>query len=148
MSLADRLYADLVSAMKAKDTPRRDAIRMVRAAIVNAEIDAQRTINDDEVQALITREVKRRKEAIDLFRQGRREDLVKEETIQVAILEEYLPEQMSREQIVAVVQGIIAETSATGPKQMGIVMKQTMARLKGEADGKLVNQIARELLSQ
>lgn len=148
MGLADRLYADLVSAMKAKDVPRRAAIRMVRAAIKNAEIEVQRSLDDDEVMNVISREVKRRKEAIELFRQGGRDDLVQEEVVQVAILEEYLPAQLSRDDITSALQEIIAETGATGPKQMGIVMKQAMARFKGEADGKLVNQIARELLAQ
>lgn len=148
MNLQERLMADLKEAMKSHDTSRREVIRMVRAAIKNAEIEWQREATDQEVQDIIAREVKRRREAIALFRQGGRQDLVDEEEAQVKILESYLPQQMSRPEIEEVIRRIVARLGATGLSQMGPVMRQAMAELKGKADGSLVNQIAREILSE
>lgn len=148
MNLQERLMADLKDAMRTQDTPRKEAIRMVRAAIQNAKIAAQRELSDDEVQALIAREIRMRNEAIELFRQGKREDLVAQEEAQVIILKRYLPQQLSREEIVPVVQRIIEQIGATSPNQLGLVMREAMAQLKGQAEGQLVNQIARELLAR
>ena len=147
MSLKERLMADLKQAMRDRDAVRRASIRMVRAAVKNAEIDWQREATDDEVVALIAQEVKRRKEAIEMFRQGRRDDLVAEEQAEMAVLCSYLPEQMSPDEIEETVRQIIADLGATNMKQLGTVMRQAMSQLKGKADGRLVNQIAREILS-
>ena len=148
MKLQDQLMADLREAMRNKDAPRRAAIRMVRAAIQNAEIDWQREATDEEIIAIISGEVKRRREALDLFRQGGRDDLVAEEQTGLAILEVYLPKQLEREEIEQIVAQIVAEVGATDVRQLGGVMRQAMSQLKGKADGKLVNQIAREILSR
>jgi uncharacterized protein YqeY len=148
MSLQDRLVNDLKEAMRSKDVARREAIRMVRAAIQNAEIEWQRKATDEEVQALIAREVRRRTEALEMFRQGGRADLVAEEEAGIAVLEAYLPAQLSRDDIETVVRQVIAQVGATSMSQMGTVMREAMAQLKGQADGRLVNQIVRELLSQ
>ena len=148
MTLQDQLMADLRDAMRSKDAPRRSAIRMVRAAVKNAEIDWQREATDEEVIAIIAGEVKRRREALGLFRQAGRDDLVNEEEMGLAILEAYLPRQLEREEIEPAVAQIIAEIGATDMSQLGSVMRQAMSQLKGKADGKLVNQIAREILSR
>lgn len=148
MTLQERLKADLYQAMRKGDTHRKEAIRMIRAAVQNAEIEWQRPVSDEEVQGLIAREIKRRVEAIELFRKGHRDDLVASEEIEVAILREYLPQQLGREQVTEVVQRIVSETGASGPAQMGPVMRQVMAELKGKADGRLVNEIVREVLGQ
>ena len=148
MNLQERLMADLKEAMKSRDASRREVIRMVRAAVKNAEIAWQRAATDQEVQDIIAREVKRRREAIEMFRRGGRQDLVDEEEAQVKILESYLPQQMSRQEIEGVVRRIISELGATSMSQLGPVMRQAMAELKGKADGSLVNQIAREILSK
>ena len=148
MTLQERLTADLYSAMRQGDTHRKEAIRMVKAAVQNAEIEWKRPASDAEVEGLIAREIKRRVEAIELFRKGHRDDLVASEEIEVAILREYLPQQLSREQVTEVVQRIVSETGASGPAQMGPVMRQVMAELKGKADGRLVNEIVREVLGQ
>lgn len=147
MNLKERLMADLHLAMRAKDTMRRDVIRMARAAITNAEIDMQHQASDDEVIQVLTREVKRRQESIVLFKQGRREDLVQQEEAELAILQAYLPEQLAEQDVREAVRQIAAEMGATTPAQMGALMRQAMERLKGRADGRLVNQIAREILS-
>jgi uncharacterized protein YqeY len=148
MMLQERLTADLYQAMRKGDTHRKEAIRMVKAAVQNAEIEWRRPASDEEVQTLIAREIKRRVEAIELFHKGHREDLVAQEEIEVAILREYLPQQLTREQVSEVVQRIVSETEAHGPAQLGSVMRQAMAELKGKADGRLVNEIVREVLGQ
>ncbi len=148
MSLQDRLMADLKDSMRSGDTIRKDAIRMIRAAIQNAEIELQRKVSDEEVIQIISREIKKREEALVMFRQGRREDLVTTEEAGIRVLQGYLPEQLSQDQIVAAVEQIIGELGATGPAQMGPVMREAMARLKGRVDGRLVNQIVREALSR
>ena len=148
MNLKERLMADLKDAMRQGEATRRDTIRMARAAVINAEIAWQREANDQEVQQVIAQEVKRRVEAIELFRQGGRDDLVRAEEAQLAILREYLPEQLSREQVTEVVRRVVDETGATSLAQMGPVMRQVMAELKGKADGRMVNEVVRELLAQ
>jgi hypothetical protein len=148
MGLQERLLEDMKDAMRRGDVTRRDTVRMIRAAVKNAEIDWQREATDAEIEDIIRREVKRRQEAVEMFRQGRRDDLVAEEEAQLAILDEYLPEQMSRDEIEQVVVAAVAELGATGPAQMGPVMREVMARLKGQADGRLVNEVVREVLSR
>jgi len=147
VSIKEQLMADLQAAMRAKDVMRRDVIRMARAAILNAEIDLQREASDPEVIQILTREVKRRQEAIELFALGKRDDLVQQEKAELAILQAYLPEQLSEGDIREALQQIATEINATSPAQLGVLMKQAMERLKGRADGRLVNQIAREILN-
>ena len=147
MSLSERLMEDLKQAMRQSDTMRKDAIRMVRAAIQNAEIAKQHPLDDNEVIEVIRKEVKQRQEAIAMFAQGGRQDLVEQETQQVNILEAYLPQQMSAEEIAALAQQAIAALGAKGPADMGLVMRTLMAQLKGQADGRVVNQIVQKLLN-
>lgn len=148
MSLSECLMEDLKQAMRQNDANRKDAIRMIRAAIQNAEIAKQHSLDDSEVIEVIRKEVKQRGEAIAMFAQGGRQDLVDQETQQVKILEAYLPQQMSAEEITAVAQQTIAGLGAKGPADMGLVMKTLMAQLKGQADGRVVNQIVQKLLSE
>ncbi|MFH1085663.1 MAG: GatB/YqeY domain-containing protein [Chloroflexota bacterium] len=147
MTLQERLMEDLKDAMRAQDAVRRGTIRLVRAAIKNAEIEWQREANDEEVLQIIAREIRRREEAIVLFRQGHRQDLVDNEQAEMAVLKGYLPQQLSRDEIVAMVRQIMAEQGATSLGQLGPVMREAMARMKGKADGRLVNQVVRELLA-
>jgi len=147
MSLSDRLMEDLKQAMRQNDAMRKDAIRMVRAAIQNTEIAKQHTLDDNEVIEVIRKEVKQRQEAIAMFAQGGRQDLVEQETKQVKILEAYLPQQMSADDIAALAKQAIAAVGAKGPADMGLVMRTLMGQLKGQADGKLVNQVVQKLLN-
>lgn len=146
MSLAERLMADLKDAMRAQDVVTRDTIRMARTAIQYAAIELQREPTEPEVLDLLLREVKRRKESIELFRQGKREDLVSSEEAEIRVLERYLPKQLSRDEIVVAVKEIADELGITSLAQMGSLMREAMLRLKGEADGKVVSEVARELL--
>jgi len=147
MHLAEQLSEDLKQALRQHDAPRKTAIRMVRAAIQNAEIAKGGSLDDAEILALIGREVKKRRESIELFAKGGREDLVAEETEQLDILAQYLPKQMTPEEIAAAAQQVIAEMGADSLAQMGPVMRALMSNLKGKADGKLVNQVVRQLLA-
>lgn len=146
MNLHERLMADLKEALRHRDSLRKDVIRMLRAAIRNAEIEWQREATDEEIRGIIAREIKRRLEAVEMFRKGGREDLAAAEEAGIAILKQYLPEQLSREQVVEIVRQVVAELGATGLGDLGPVMRQAMARLKGQADGRLVNEVAREIL--
>ncbi len=147
MSLADRLLADLRDAMRQHDVVVRETLRMARSAIQYAEIELQRTATDQEVMDILAREIKRRKEAIALYRQGKREDLAAAEEAEVQVLERYLPQQLSRDQVAAELREIAGELGLTSVSQLGQLMRAAMPRLKGRADGSLVNQVAREILS-
>ncbi len=148
MSLKERLMDDLKQAMRDKDALRRETIRMVRSAVRYAEIEWQREATDEEIISLIQREVKRRQEALEMFRKGGRQDLVTTEEAALKILQEYLPRQLDEQEIRQVVERIVSELGASGPSQLGPVMRKAMAELRGRADGRLVNQIAREILSR
>ncbi len=147
MNLKERLLADLYTAMRQQDLQRRDHIRFLRSIIANAEIEWQREATDQDVQVLTSREVRQREEAIEIYRQAGRQDLVSQEEAAIAILSDYLPEQASPDAVRQVVQRIITELGASGMKDMGAVMKRAMSELRGKADGSLVNQIARDLLT-
>ena len=148
MSLQDRLMADLKDAMRSRDTARIETLRMARSAVKYKEIELQRDATDDEVVEVLSREARRRTEAIEMFRKGGRQDLVSKEEAELEILEEYLPEQMSEDEVKDVVQRIVVDLGATDMSDLGAVMRQAMSDLKGKADGRLVNQMAREILSQ
>ena len=149
MSLKERLMEDLKRAIKEGNERRKSTLRLVRAAIVNAEIERYRQELDDEgVLAIIANEAKKRRESIAEFAKGGRQDLVDQEEAELQILLEYLPKQMTREEIVAMAQRVIEEVGATGPAQMGEVMRRLMPQLKGRADGRLVNQIVTRLLAE
>jgi uncharacterized protein len=148
MTIKERLMADLNAAMRKQDVVRRDTIRMARAAIQNVEIALLRDATEEEVIEVLGRQVKQRNESIEMFRQGGREDLVAEEQAQLIILEEYLPRQLGQQEIEHVLESVVADLGANGPQQLGAVMREAMIRLKGQADGRLVNQLAREILNR
>lgn len=149
MSLKEKLTADMKEAMKAREKGRQrlGVIRMVRGAIRQQEIDGQKELDDDAVLAVISKEVKQRRDSIEEFKKGGREDLVAQNEAEIAVLMAYLPQQMAEGEIRKLVQDAIAATGASSPKEMGKVMKELMPKVKGRADGKLVNQIVRELLN-
>ncbi len=133
--------------MKAKDGTRVSVLRLLLASIKNREIEKKEALTDEEVLAEIASAAKRRKESLEAFREGERQDLVEKEEAELVILEEYLPEQISEEEVRRTVQDVVAEVGAQSPSDLGKVMKELMPRLKGKADGKMVNQIVREILS-
>jgi uncharacterized protein YqeY len=147
MSLKDKLTEDLKKAMRQGDERRRSTLRLVMAAIKNAEIEKRRELDTGELLAVIAKEAKQRRESIAQFERGGRQGLADREKAELQILLAYLPEQLSRKEIEAQARQIIEEVGATSPAQMGQVMRQLMPLMKGKADGKLVNQVVKELLA-
>jgi uncharacterized protein YqeY len=152
MSLRDTLRADLKDAMRSKDELRKTVIRQILTAIKQAEteLDAsgqRRQVDDSDILALIARQAKQRRESIVEFEKGGRDDLIAQEEAELQMLESYMPTQLTAEQIKAEARAIIADVGASGPRDIGLVMRPLMSRLRGRADGTLVNQIVRELLA-
>jgi uncharacterized protein YqeY len=147
MSLKDRLTEDLKQAMRQGDERRKSTIRMVRAAITNAEIERGGELGDDDILTIIAKQAKQRRESVTEFSKAERQDLVDQEEEELQILLSYLPAQMSRDEIEVAARQVIAEVEATSLAQMGEVMRQLMSQLKGKADGSLVNQVVREILT-
>lgn len=147
MSLKERLQEDWKNAMKSKDKFRASNINMARAAVLQAEKVDNRTLDDEEVVEILSREVKRRKEAIAEFEKGNRQDLVEQTRSEIEILLEYLPKQLTEEEIADIVQQVVYETGANSIRDMGKVMSAAMSKLKGCADGTLVSLIVKQHLS-
>jgi uncharacterized protein YqeY len=145
--LKQKLADDLKQAMRQGDKVRRSVIRLLIAAINNAEIARQATLNDADIYGVVAKEIRQRKESIEAFKQGNRADLVAQEEAEMAILQEYLPQQMTREEIMAEARRVIGEVGAEGVKDKGKVMPQLMAKLKGKADGREINEVVTELLT-
>ena len=139
MTLRERLHAEMTDAMRAHDALRRDVLRMAEAAVYGVEKKEHRELTDDEVVGVLTREVKTRRESVEAFRAGGREDLAAKEEAEIAILSAYLPTQLSDDEIRALVAEGIAATAASSPRDMGRVMGWLAPRTRGRADGKIVS---------
>jgi uncharacterized protein YqeY len=148
MTLEERLDADLKEAMKSGDTTRKLAIRAVKTAITEAKVSGTeaKTVNDADVLAIITKQVKQRRDSIIEYNKGGRPDLAAQEQAEIAVLEVYLPKQLSEAEIRKRAQAVIAELGVTDMKGFGSVMKRLSADLRGIADGQIVNRVVRELL--
>ncbi len=147
MSLKDQLTNDLKEAMKSGDQIKKDTVRALRGAIRNVEIDSRRDLTDEEILAIIHKQAKQRRDSIEQYQKANRSDLVEQEQQELAIIEVYLPQQLSDDEIRARVETAIAELGVSDMKGMGLVMKRLTAELKGRADGKRISQLVRELLS-
>ncbi len=147
MTLKERISADLRQAQKSGDKARMSVLRLVVAGIKNAEIDKRDSLDDAGVIEVLSREAKQHRESITEFAKGNRQDLVDSNEQELAILKEYLPEQMSREDIESLARRVMEQVGARGPSDKGKVMGQLMPQLKGKADGKEVNDIVTTLLS-
>lgn len=146
MTIKDQLQADLKTAMLNKDDLRKDVIRYTLAALKYAEIAKNKPLDDADVAAVLATEVKRRRDTIAELETANRPKLLKHEQDQLEVLMAYVPKQMSREEVTAAAQKVIAELGMSGPQAMGDVMKRLMPELKGKADGKLINEVVRDLL--
>jgi uncharacterized protein YqeY len=147
MTLTEQVNADIAAAMKARDAARLSALRMVKAAIMNKEVEKGRTLEDAEVLQVLTTLVKQRRDSIDQFAKAGRTDLVDKETAEIGVLETYLPPAASADEIDAAVGAAIAETGAASAKDIGKVMKAVMPKLAGkQADGKTINEAVRRKL--
>ncbi len=147
MSLKERLAADLKDAMRQRDERRRDTLRMALAALHNAEIEARGELDEDATLAVLSKEAKTRRESIEEFKKGSRQDLVDKEMEELEVISTYLPQQLSRDDIVTAARQVIEEAGASGMKDLGRVMPVLMERLRGRADGRTVNEVVRELLA-
>ncbi len=147
MTLQERIASDLKEAIRKEDRIRRSALRLALSGIRNAEIAQQRVLDDAGVIEVLTKEAKQRRESIEAFRRGNRQDLISQEEAELAILLEYLPQPLARDGIVALARKVIAEVGAKGPGDKGRVMGQLMPQLKGRAEGKEVSTIVSELLA-
>ncbi len=145
-ALQQKLTDDLKQAMKGGDTVKRSVIRLVMAAIKNAEIAKQKALEDGDILGIIAKEIRQRKESIEAFKEGNRPELAAQEEAEMAILEAYMPAQMSRDEIVAEARKVIEEVGAESISDKGKVMPKLIAKLKGKADGREINEVVTELL--
>jgi uncharacterized protein YqeY len=141
------MQAEITAAMRSGDSLRRDTLRMAESAIYNGEKRDRRTYSDDEVAAVLAREVKTRRESIEAFRKGGREDLAAKEASEIEILSDFLPEQLTAEAIATLIAEAIAETGAAGPGDMGKVMGWLSPKTRGRADGRAVSQAVTQALT-
>jgi uncharacterized protein YqeY len=148
VSIEERLRADLKTAMRARDDVRKTTIRGALAALKNARVSKNADLTPDEELGVVSKEARQLKDAIVEYRRGNREDLVDAASAQIEILEQYLPQPLSEDEIRELVQAAIAETGAASPKQMGLVMRVLMPQVRGRADGGLVSQMVRTTLAE
>lgn len=145
--LKEKLLEDLKMSMKEKNEVRKNAVQMVRAAILQVEKDNGITLEDEKIIQIIAKEVKKRKDSLDDYIKGGREDIVKQVEEEINILSEYLPKQLSKEEIEKMVKEIIEQVGAESIKDMGKVMKETKEKIGARADGKAINEVVKELLA-
>lgn len=146
MSLKERISTDYVKAYKAKEQLEVDTLRLLKAAIKNEELKANQDLTDDDLIKVISTEIKKRKQAIESYEQADRKELADKEKQEILVLEKYLPQQLSAEELEVLVKETIAEVGAESAKDMGRVMKTLMQKVRGAADGKTVNELVRKLL--
>jgi len=148
MSLSKQIVADLTTAMKAQDAAKLSTLRMVKAAMMNRQIEKGSELDDDDMQKLLRSLVKQRRDSIEQYEKAGRQELVDKEQAEIDVIEVYLPKAVSKEEIEQVVAGVIAETGASSMKDMGKVMKATQAALAGKnADGRVVSEVVRAKLA-
>ncbi|MDQ1560345.1 MAG: uncharacterized protein QOD32_3405 [Pyrinomonadaceae bacterium] len=147
MSLKQRIIDDMTAAMRAKDAPRLSTLRMVKAAMMNRQIDKGGELTDEELAKMLQSLLKQRRDSVEQYEKGGRAELAAKERAEISVIEAYLPQAATREEIEAAVAAAVAETGATSIKEMGAVMKAAQARLAGRAaDGRLVSEIVKAKL--
>ena len=144
--LKEKLLEDLKNCMKEKNILRKNVIQMIRAAILQIEKDKRIELKDEEIIQIIAKEAKKRKDSLAEYEKSGREDLIQNIKSEIAIIEEYLPKQLTREEIVPIIKGIIEETGATSMKDMGNVMKEAKNKIGASSDGKTLSEVVKELL--
>jgi len=147
MGLEERLVEEMKQAMKSNDKAKLSTIRMIRSAVKNKEIELRKPLDDDAILRVIQGMVKKSEESIEQFKAGGRMDLVEKETKEIEIMKSYLPQPLSREEVLEVIDQTIEETKASSLRDLGKVMKTVMPKLGGKVDGTLVNQLVKERLS-
>src|SRR5215212_1840994 len=148
MALKERIDADLKSAMKEKDAERLSVIRMLKSAIKYREIEVMTPLDDAGIQVVIASEIKRRRDSVEQYRAGKREDLASKEEREIVVLQGYLPQQLTAEELAEKVSAAIAASGAKGPKDMGAVMKALLPEVQGRAEGKAVSEMVKRKLAE
>lgn len=146
MTLKQKLQEDLKTSMKNKDTLRKSVITLIRSSIKQVEVDKRIELNDDDVMDIISKQLKQRNDSLEQFLDAGREDLVEETRSEIEVLKEYLPQQLSEEELNEIVKQTISEVGATSMKDMGKIMSVIKPKTKGRADGKLINKLVKENL--
>lgn len=146
MGLREKIDADVKEALKSGAKDRLSTLRMLNAALKNKQIDKRRPLTEDEVVETVRSLIKQRRDSVEQFAKGGRQDLVDKETAEIKVLESYLPQQLSREELEAMVRVVITSTAAQGAKDMGKVMKALIPMIGGRADGKLVSELVKNAL--
>ena len=147
MGLEERLVEEMKEAMKSSDKLRLSTIRMIRSNIKNKEIEIRKPLDDETIQRVIQGMVRKGEESLDQFKLGGRMDLVEKESKEIEILKSFLPQSLTQEEVIKIIDQTIEETQVTSLKDLGKVMKSVMPKLQGKADGKLINQLVKERLS-
>jgi hypothetical protein len=147
MALKDQLDADLKAAMRDKDAVRLSVVRMLKSAIKYREIELMKPLDDAGVLQVISQEIKRHRDSVEQYRAGNRPDLVEKEEGEIAVLQAWLPVQLTEAEVRAKVDEVVGRVKATGPKDMGAVMKALLPEVQGKADGKLVSELVKARLS-
>jgi uncharacterized protein YqeY len=147
MALKDQLDADLKASMRDKDTVKLSVIRMLKSAIKYREIEAMKPLDDAGVLQVVSGEIKRHKDSVEQFRAGNRPELVQKEEAEIAVLQGYLPAQLGEAELKAMVEAAVVRTGASGPRDMGAVMKALLPDVQGKADGRLVSELVKARLS-
>jgi len=148
MDILKKINEDLIRSMKSKDDLKTTTLRMIKSAVKNAEI-AKRgkgDLTEDDIMGVLSTMVKQRKESAEQYEKANRKDLADKENTEISIIQEYLPKQLTTEELDAIIKSTIQETGVVGMKEMGKLMKELMPKVKGKADGKLVNQMIKERL--
>lgn len=147
-ALKEKIYADLMEAMKNKDAVKMDSLRMVKSAIMKFEVagDKKQEAGDDDVMAIVKKEIKQRQDAAEKYEEGARPELAEKEKKEIAVLQEYMPEQLSEEKVREIAQAVVAEVGASSKADFGKVMGALMPKLKGQADGAVVSKVVGDLL--
>lgn len=146
MTLKQKLQEDLKTSMKNKDTLRKSVITLIRSSIKQVEVDKRVELNDDDIIDIISKQLKQRNDSLEQFLDAGREDLVEETRSEIEVLKEYLPQQLSEEELNEIVKQTISEVGATSMKDMGKIMSVIKPKTKGRADGKLINKLVKENL--
>lgn len=144
--LKEKLMEDLKESMKNKDVIRKNTIQMVRASILQIEKDKGIEVEDDKILEIISKEVKSKKDVLKDFEKAERQDLIDQTNQEISVLQEYLPKQLSREEVKSELEKIIAEIGATSMKDMGAIMKEAKAKMGASAEGKTINEVAKEIM--
>lgn len=146
MSLKERLLGDMKDAMKERDTVRKDTIQLIRSAILQIEKDKHVTLDDEGILEVLAKELKTRRDSLSEFLKSDRADIIDKTKREIELVQQYMPQQLSREEVESIVKEAIAETGAQTAKDMGKIMKVVMPKVKGKADGTIINEIVKNLL--